>query len=213
MIWVTWRQQRTLLATAVAVAAGMALIGLLEHQGLVGHLGTGSTSRVFATFLPAALGVFWGAPLLARPLENHTADLFWPLARLRWLAFSLLTLCAATLGVALVVRAVVAWVLEGRFNAHYRYDVVSVAALGFAVFAVTLGAFVGAVIGRVEPAMLVTLLVYAFVRFVGGQVRDGDGAWGRWQEVRWAEFGWYGAAALLLIAGTFVVVARRGTSS
>ncbi|WP_051570993.1 hypothetical protein [Cryptosporangium arvum] len=213
MIWVTWRQQRALLAGAAAVVAGFALIGLLEHHGLVGALNNGSTTRSMAAFLPAALGVFWGAPLLARPLENHTADLLWPVARLRWLALSLLTLGAATLGVALAVRVVLAWVLDGRFNDHYRYDVVSVAALGFAVFAVALGAFVGAVIGRVEPAMLVTLLVYAFVRFVGGQVRDGDGSWGRWQEVRWAELGWYGAAAVLLIAGTFAVVARRGTSS
>ena len=159
--------------------------------------------------------VFWGAPLLARPLENHTADLIWSptVFRLRWLAGALLTLCIATLGVALAVRAVLGGVLEGRYNAHYRYEVVSVAAVGFTVFAVALGVFVGAVIGRVEPAMLTTLLVYAVVRFVGGQVRDGNGSWDRWHEVRWAELGWYSAVAAMLIAGTFVVVARRGSSA
>ncbi|MFG1925005.1 hypothetical protein [Cryptosporangium sp. NPDC048952] len=212
MIWVTWRQQRSLLTTAVAVVAGLALIGALERHGIVGALGNGSTSRTIAAFLPAALGVFWGAPLLARPLENHTADLMWPQRR-RWLALTLVPLGVATLTVALTVRLVLTGVLEGRFNDHYRYDVVSVAAVGFTVFAVALGGFVGAVIGKVEPAMLVTLLVYAAVRFVGGWVRYGDGSWDRWYEIRWEELGWYLGLSVLLVAGTFVVVARRGTSS
>ncbi|GAA3398366.1 hypothetical protein [Cryptosporangium minutisporangium] len=214
LIWLTWRQQRSIVLAGLAVIAGIALAGLLETRRSI-DVGAASNTRLIAAFLPAALGVFWGVPLLARPLENHTADLIWTqtVSRLRWFTAALVGLGLATLGVALAVRAILSSVLADRFDAHYTHDVVSVAAIGYTYFAVALGMFAGAVIGRVEPAMAVTLLVYAVARFAGGEVRWRLVDWRDWNGVGWIELGCYGGAAALLVVGTFVVLARRGTAA
>jgi hypothetical protein len=214
LVWVVWRQQRRLLLAGVAIVAGVALAGLIEpYQNLSEG---GSMTRAIAAFLPAALGVFWGAPFLARPLENGTAELTWTqtVPRLRWLAGALIVLAVATLGTIQVVRGIVLpLVLDAGFRPGYTHDVESVVALGYAAFAVALGVFAGAILGRVEPAMAVTLLVYAFVRFAVGELRWQAGSPEQWPDLQWAEFAGYGGLAAALIAGTFVVVARRGTSA
>ncbi|SHN47506.1 hypothetical protein SAMN05443668_12464 [Cryptosporangium aurantiacum] len=212
LAWFTWRQQRSIVVAGLAVVAGIALAGYIETH-LTFHLLAASNTRALAAFLPAALGVFWGAPLLARPLENHTADLIWTqtVPRVRWFAAALVGLGVATIGVALAVRAILSAVLADRFDGHYTHDVVSVAAIGYACFAVALGVFAGAAIGRVEPAMVVTLLVYAVVRFAGGEVRWREPDWWHRDDLPWIELAAYGGLAAALIAGAFVVVARRGT--
>ncbi|MFI5959916.1 hypothetical protein [Cryptosporangium sp. NPDC051539] len=206
MIWVTWRQQRRLVLAGAAVVAGVALSALVEVHRNVND--GGSTTRAIVSYLPAALGVFWGAPLLARPLQDGTAELIWA-QRLRWLSGAVAVVAAVTLATAQGVRWILPGVLEG-FSPGYRHDVVSVAALGYAVFAVALGVFTGAVLGRVEPAMAVTLLGYAAVRFGGGVVRERVVPEQRWESLGPVELGCYAGVAVLLLVATFVVVARRG---
>ena len=57
---------------------------------------------------PAVIGLFWGAPLIARELETGTSDLAWnqSVTRARWLAVKLtvygLTAMAVTEGLSLM---------------------------------------------------------------------------------------------------------------
>jgi hypothetical protein len=102
MVWLTWRQLRGgAVMTAAAVAVLAVVLGLsgprladeyatgiaaCEAQGgcsafrqgffddnLLPHLGVTAVALV----LPALLGIFWGAPLIARELEAGTHRLVW----------------------------------------------------------------------------------------------------------------------------------------
>jgi hypothetical protein len=248
--WVTWRQQRWLVLAALATVGGFLLAAGLEHLHI--WFPGASLSRTLAAFLPAAVGVFWGAPLLARQLESGSAELAWTqtVPRLRWLAAALAVVVVATGGVALAVLAILPTTLGSRFSLLFTYDVQSAAAVGYALFAVALGVFVGAVIGRVELAMGVTLVGYSLVRAVVGTVvrhhlplhrivlshraelgrfeshaviRDvGAGNQdvlvtyqpaSQFAKLQWLELGLYAGLAAVLLAATFVVIARRGARS
>jgi hypothetical protein len=167
LTWVTLRQQRTVLLAALGLLAAFLLVAVLEaHDVRFVGLSAASPSRALAAYLPAVLGAFWGAPLLARELESGTIELLWSqsVTRARWLALTLGLVFALTVAVALAVVAILPRVLEPRFPLHYTYPVTSAGAVGHAVFAVALGVLVGAVIGRVEPAMGLTLVGYGLIR-------------------------------------------------
>ena len=96
MMWLAWRQFRAnaLLAEAAAVAVTAVLLATQQRVAeLAGtdELGTGYESlRLLGTGLigvPAFIGAFWGAPLLARELEAGTHRLAWTqsITRRRWL--------------------------------------------------------------------------------------------------------------------------------
>nr|WP_170324092.1 ABC transporter permease subunit [Cryptosporangium phraense] len=192
-----WQRESMRASLWLAVGHGM-LSALLEmHRNVDDH---GSATRAIVSYLPAALGVFWGAPLLARPLQDGTAELFWA-RRLRWLSLALATVTVVTLATAQAVRSILPSVLGG-FDVRYTYDVTSTAAVGYTCFAVALGVFAGAVLGRVEPAMAATLIGYAVTRFAWGEV----GFPGH-------EPAFFGGAAGLLVVAVFVLVLRRGAGS
>src|SRR6202035_534493 len=110
MIWVAWRQFRTQALVALGLLGAFAVLVLvtgihlhevydslggarcnaanLDCSALIGH------EKVLASLLgpillaiPALLGMFWGAPLLARELESGTYRLAWTqsVTRRRWL--------------------------------------------------------------------------------------------------------------------------------
>ena len=116
MIWLTWRQFRggaVMMAAALAVlAAILALTGpaladdysagiaACTAQGtcldfVQGFLSDHLLSHLAVTgvvlVLPALVGIFWGAPLIARELEGGTHRLVWnqSITRTRWLAVKL----------------------------------------------------------------------------------------------------------------------------
>ncbi len=97
--------------------------------------------------VPALIGIFWGAPLIARELENGTYRLVWTqgISRKRWLAVKLviIALTAAILGGLLA--AVLTWAAEpfdalvgSRFGAM-TFGARGVFSIGYAVFAFVLG--------------------------------------------------------------------------
>ena len=110
MIWLTWRQFRAqavgvsaLLAvlTATLVIAGRPRIGAgLDPTGTDTGLYFGGIVVVYV--LPAIIGLFWGAPLVARELEAGTHRLVWnqSVTRTRWLGTKL-----AVVGLASVAAA------------------------------------------------------------------------------------------------------------
>ena len=99
MTWLAWRQFRVsgaaVYALLAALAAAFVLVSLPDLTGatLIDTLGQGgSQATVYGVgvlamlALPAVIGVFWGAPLVARELENGTHRLVWTqsISRTRW---------------------------------------------------------------------------------------------------------------------------------
>jgi len=191
MIWLTWRQFRVQALAAVlgltAVAAAAALTGprlarLARSGRNVFDLSTGGERTLFlagvvaVAVVPALVGAFWGAPLIARELEAGTHRLAWnqSVTRSRWLAVKLgVTALAAALAAGLTSLAVTWWSgpLDGASSTGHggmpqrltpvTFAMRGVVPVGYAVLAVVLGATLGAVLRRTLPAMAVTLAVYA----------------------------------------------------
>jgi hypothetical protein len=119
---------------------------------------------------PALLGLFWGAPLIARELETGTFRLAWTqsVTRRRWLAAKLAMagLCAVAAG-GLLTLMVTWWSSSldrtdpSRFITFAGQGIVPI---GYAAFGFTLGVTAGVLIRRTVPAMAVTLAGYAGAR-------------------------------------------------
>jgi hypothetical protein len=121
--------------------------------------------------VPGLIGVFWGAPLVARELEAGTFRLAWTqsISRARWTLCKLGLLGLSGMAVAGLCSLLVTWwsspldlaVGVGPF-AHF--DVRGFVAVGYAAFAFALGVAAGALIRHTVAAMGVTLVVFAGVR-------------------------------------------------
>jgi len=131
-------------------------------------------------YLPFAMGLLAGVPIVGRELETGTARTAWSLypRRLRWLSRQTLTILAALTALAIALALVSSAVESGRSIWGYspledqgRYGVVLVANTVMA-FAIALA--VGALLGRTLPALVLsTLLVVALA---GASVQAHD-AW------------------------------------
>jgi ABC-type transport system involved in multi-copper enzyme maturation permease subunit len=122
--------------------------------------------------LPAVLGMFWGAPLVARELESGTFRLAWTQgrSRLRWLGAKLAVIGLATLAVQGLLSLATTWWWSpvghadpNRFSPAL-FGAFGIAPIGYAAFALALGIAAGIVIRRTLPAMAATLVVFAGVR-------------------------------------------------
>ena len=121
--------------------------------------------------IPALLGMFLGAPLVARELESGTFRLATQsVTRRRWLAVRF----ALVGGAALVVAGAASWLVTWWFapldavNMN-RFDpsvftARGVVAIGYAGFAFALGVAAGALTRRTLPAIGATLLGFAGTR-------------------------------------------------
>ncbi|GIJ38713.1 ABC-2 transporter permease [Micromonospora andamanensis] len=202
MMWVAWRQHRrqalvTLIGLAVLAAVlvptGLAIRGRFAELGLPQCLRqdteTGECVRAFNQFnsqhdtallvgilflvLPLLVGLFWGAPLVSREVEQGTHRFVWTqgVSRTRWAATKFGLVGALTLGAAVAYGLGMAWWLSplvagggrSRFDVLF-FDMQGVAPIGYTLFAVALGVFAGTVWPRMLPAMAVTLAGFAAVR-------------------------------------------------
>ncbi|GAA2150851.1 hypothetical protein GCM10009760_45570 [Kitasatospora kazusensis] len=134
--------------------------------------------------LPPALGLFLGAPLLARELETGTHRLAWTqsISRRRWLAARLGVPLAVTLAGSTVLAVVSTWwvhVVEGRFAVPGYYHwftwltrtTTGPAAVGFCLLGVALGAAVGLLVRRVVASMAVTAALTLVLRLLVDNLR------------------------------------------
>jgi hypothetical protein len=121
--------------------------------------------------VPLLFGLFWGAPLVAKELEEGTQDLVWVqgVTRRRWMKsnVSCALMAAAVWGGAM--SALVTWwrrpedILKGgRFGVSF--DITGLAPVAYAVFAVALGIAAGTLLKRALPAMATTLAGFAIMR-------------------------------------------------
>ncbi|MFD8596084.1 hypothetical protein ACFV1L_13870 [Kitasatospora sp. NPDC059646] len=197
MIWLTWRQFRTQaligLAALLVLAGYLLLLGADIHQAyrdtLAHCAGRPDCTGALAAFadryqlradllgylllaLPAVLGVFCGAPLVAREFEAGTHRLVWnqSITRRRWLVVKLAVVggscTAATLAAALLLGRATGPVAAVR---GARFEPVAFASHGpapaaYAAFAVVLGATLGLYLRRTVPAMAAALAVFTVVQ-------------------------------------------------
>ena len=168
MIRFTWLQFR---AQAVVVAGALALLavaaaGLLHRIDAVTRLWLG----VLVLVTPALIGMFWGAPLVAREFEDGTFRLAWTqsVTRTRWMAVKLAVVGLAGLAAAGLLSLVVTWwsspLDRAGLNQFATFDQRGIAPIGYTAFAFTLGVLAGALIRHTVPAMFVTLAVFVAVR-------------------------------------------------
>jgi ABC-2 family transporter protein len=130
---------------------------------------------VLLWFLPLFAGLFWGAPLVAREVEHGTHRLVWTqgVSRRRWaLAKFGLVGGGAVLAAASYALLVTWWRApldqttgntSGRF-AYGLFDLEGLVPIGYALFAVALGVFAGALTRKTQAAMTVTLVGFLATR-------------------------------------------------
>jgi hypothetical protein len=148
-----------------------AFIKHARGSGATGTLYFLGVGIVFA--VPAIVGVFWGAPLVARELEAGTHRLVWnqSVTRTRWLAVKLALVGLASMATAGLFSLMVTWWAAPIDKAVMNrltppvFAARDIAPIGYAAFAFALGVAAGVLIRRAVPAMAVTLAVFALVQF------------------------------------------------
>jgi ABC-type transport system involved in multi-copper enzyme maturation permease subunit len=124
--------------------------------------------------VPVVIGMFWGAPLVARELETGTFRLAWTqsVSRLRWLLVKLGLVGLASAVVGGLLSLMVSWwfspidkVSANRFSPA-AFGMHGFVPAGYALFAFALGATTGLLFRRTLPAMAVTLVGFIAARVV-----------------------------------------------
>jgi ABC-type transport system involved in multi-copper enzyme maturation permease subunit len=124
--------------------------------------------------IPAVIGAFWCAPLIARELETGTHRLVWnqSITRTRWLAVKLSFVTLAALVLTGALSLLFTWAaspydraLNDRFDPLF-FPTRNLAPLGYAVFAVVAGITIGLLTKRTVIAMTVTLAAFAAIQIL-----------------------------------------------
>jgi hypothetical protein len=131
----------------------------------------GIVLKVVVEVVPALIGLFWGAPLVARELETGTYRLAWTqVTRTRWMAVKLGLLGLTTMVVAGVLSLMVTWwsspLDRVRMTPFVSFDQRDLVPVGYAAFAFVLAATVGVLIRRTLPAMATALGGFVAARLV-----------------------------------------------
>src|SRR4051795_1905935 len=133
--------------------------------------------KLLATALvavPALLGAFWAAPLVARELETGTHRLVWTqsVTRTRWLAVKLAVVGAASVAATGLLSWMVTWwsspmdrVAQNQFGAG-MFGQRNIAPIGYAALAFAIGVAAGLLLRRTLPAMAATLVAFTGIRMV-----------------------------------------------
>jgi hypothetical protein len=128
--------------------------------------------QALSVALPALLGMFWGAPLIARELESGTCRLAWTqgVTRARWVFTKLAVVGVASMVAVGLMSLMVTWwsspydTLSGNRFASTVFDSAYIAPIGYAAFAFALGVAAGVLWRRTVPAMATTLVAFIAVR-------------------------------------------------
>jgi len=212
MIWLSWRQFRvqTIVAGAALVVVAIAfagtgphLVSLFDNSGLATCRAScsadahafidevsGSTIQLIfygSIFLlyavPALIGIFWGAPLVARELETGTFRVAWnqSVTRTRWIAVKLGLIGLATVATTGLLSLMTFWWASPLYEVAQKagqnglsirkvapplFGGIGIVPVGCAAFAFALGVAAGVLVRRTIPAMAVTLVIFAAVQAV-----------------------------------------------
>jgi hypothetical protein len=132
----------------------------------------GTALPFIVLIVPALVGLFFGAPLIARELETGTFRLVWSqsVTRKRWLAAKLGLVGIVAMAIGGLLTWMADWwaspldaVNQDRFGvANFSFH--GIAPIGYAAFAFALGVTAGALLRRTVPAMAVTVAGFVAAR-------------------------------------------------
>jgi hypothetical protein len=202
MAWVTWRQHRIALAGVAALLGALAvylwLAGLQVHHAyaavaachpasspacqdlLAGFSKAEARAETTAALLqvvPALIGAFAGAPVLARELETGTFRYAWTqgFGRWRWTAAKLVLLAVTVAAAAGAFSVLFSWYFGPIFAAGDQspfaptlFDLRGVAFAAWTLAAFAIGALAGMLIRRVVPAIAATLAAWSALAITAG---------------------------------------------
>jgi hypothetical protein len=201
MVLVTWLQDRgALIGTAVlfgALALYMGIMGLIIHhawdvaqgcrpvsslacqqqvQGWGDRWHSGATIAFPMQLIPALIGAFVGAPLLAREMETGTFRYAWTqgFGRTRWIVAKIALIGGTLAVIAGAFGILVNWyfgVFVGRQLVPLdprTFDLEGLAFPGWVMAAFAIGVFAGMAIRRVVPAMAATMTVVGGLGLAAG---------------------------------------------
>lgn len=204
MAWVIWRQHRLAFAGVAALfglaAAYLVITGLQLHDAYspvaACHPSSSTVCRAAADkflqayapgagatlallhVLPALVGAFIGAPLVARELETGTFRYAWTqgFGRVRWTVAKLVPLAIAVALVGVGLSFLVSWYIQPIWSAGDQngplyptiFDLRGVALAAWTLTAFAIGALAGVLLRRVIPAMFATLAVWTGLAYVTG---------------------------------------------
>ena len=199
LAWVTWRQHRVALGGVATLLGVLALwlwiVGLQLHHAYAAAAAchpasSAACQNLITTFdstnvflkggfilqpLPALIGAFVGAPVLARELETGTFRFAWTqgFGRWRWALAKLVLLGMAVAAAAEAFSLLLSWYYQPYLATGNQsvfsspsplspglFDLRGVAFAGWALAAFAIGALAGMLIRRVVPAIVATLAAY-----------------------------------------------------
>jgi hypothetical protein len=201
MVWVTWRQHRFALAGMAALLGGLAvyvwIVGRQLHHAYAAATACHPAGSLICSGLvnsfnsmdvqlsngfvwqpvPALIGAFVGAPLLARELETGTFRFAWTqgFGRWRWALAKLVLLAVVVAAAAGSFSLLFSWYYRPYFAAGNQtrflsevsplasglFDLRWVAFAAWTLAAFAIGVLAGVLIRRVVPAIVATLAAYA----------------------------------------------------
>ena len=208
MAWVTWRQHRFALTGVAALLGGLAVylwvVGLRLHHAYAAATACHPASSIacgdlISSFngmyaalangtalqpVPALIGAFVGAPVLARELETGTFRYAWTqgFGRWRWTLAKLVLLAVVVAAAAGALSVLFSWYYQPYFAAGNQalslsevspfapglFDLRGVAFAAWTLAAFAIGGLAGMLIRRVVPAIVATLVVYGGLALAAG---------------------------------------------
>jgi hypothetical protein len=209
MAWVTWRQHRIALGGVAALLGALAvwlwIVGLHLHNAYAAATACHPASPVCADLItnfnfmnhalmggyvlqpvPALIGAFVGAPVLARELETGTFHYAWTqgFGPWRWALAKLVALAVAVTAAAGAISVLISWyyqpyiatgnqalsLSEASPLAPALFDLRGVAFAAWTLAAFAIGGLAGILIRRVVPAIVATLVAYTGLGLAAGTV-------------------------------------------
>ncbi len=200
MAWVTWRQHRVALTGLVVALAAIGtytwIVGLQLHHAYAAELachpaGSAACLQLTSGFnsvggfltngwilqlVPALIGTFVGAPVLAREMETGSYRYAWTqgFGRWRWTLAKLAGLAVAVTAAASAISVLFSWYYQPYLATGHQalnlseespfslalFDLRGVAFAAWTLVAFALGGLAGMLIRRVVPAIVATLAAY-----------------------------------------------------
>jgi hypothetical protein len=209
MAWVTWRQHRIALGGVAAFLGALAvyvwIVGLHLHHAYAAATACTPASPACADLItrfnfmnhvliggyvlqavPALIGAFIGAPVLARELETGTFRYAWTqgFGRWRWTLAKLVALAVVVTAAAGAISVLFAWYYQPYLATGNQtlslnelspfalglFDLRGVAFAAWTLVAFAIGALAGILIRRVVPAIVATLAAYTGLALVAANL-------------------------------------------